>query len=204
MIAKCAYFCNFFAGAAGRKSIRTGFSPRAFVRSFPPRTQPGAYFSKKRKLPPLEKGGRFCYNGSGRPDHGGPFGCGRAVRRWIMDRSIISIVRGGPSPEEQLPVLKSAGWDGVFFTWTGTQDDRSLAAAIGRGGLALQSVHAPYDRADVPWESDEEGEAEVLLQIACIRDAAFLGLRARRHARRGRDGAHLAEGRRKGAGVPPV
>ena len=92
-----------------------------------------------------------------------------------MDRSIISIVRGGPSPEEQLPVLKRAGWDGVFFTWTGTQDDRSLVAAIGREGLALQSVHAPYDRADVLWESDEEGEAEVLRQIACIRDAASWG-----------------------------
>ena len=92
-----------------------------------------------------------------------------------MDRCIISIVRGGPSPEEQLPVLKSAGWDGVFFTWTGMQDDRSLAAAIGREGLALQSVHAPYDRADVLWESDEEGEAEVLRQIACIRDAASWG-----------------------------
>ena len=89
-----------------------------------------------------------------------------------MDRSIISIVKGGPSPEEQLPVLKDAGWDGVFFTWTGTQDDHLLAAAIGREGLALQSVHAPYDRVDRLWESDEEGEAEVLRLIACIRDAA--------------------------------
>lgn len=92
-----------------------------------------------------------------------------------MDRSIISLVRGGPSPEEQLPVLKSASWDGVFFTWTGTQDDRSLAAAIGREGLALQSVHAPYDRVDRLWEADEEGEAEVLRLIACIRDAASWG-----------------------------
>ena len=33
-----------------------------------------------------------------------------------MRRNIISIVRGGPAPEEQLSVLKKTGWDGVFFT----------------------------------------------------------------------------------------
>ena len=31
-----------------------------------------------------------------------------------MRRNIISIVRGGPAPEEQLSVLKKTGWDGGF------------------------------------------------------------------------------------------
>ena len=64
-----------------------------------------------------------------------------------MRRNIISIVRGGPAPEEQLSVLKKTGWDGVFFTWTGQKTDHVFAPQIQAAGLALQSVHAPYDRA---------------------------------------------------------
>ena len=64
-----------------------------------------------------------------------------------MRRNIISIVQGGPAPEEQLPVLKRTGWDGVFFLWTGQGSDHILASKIQAEGLVLQSVHAPYDRA---------------------------------------------------------
>ena len=64
-----------------------------------------------------------------------------------MRRNIISIVRGGPAPEEQLSVLKKTGWDGGFFTWTGQKTDHVFAPKIQAAGLALQSVHAPYDRA---------------------------------------------------------
>ena len=92
-----------------------------------------------------------------------------------MRRNIISIVRGGPSPEEQLPVLKKTGWDGVFFPWTGQGTDHILASKIQAEGLVLQSVHAPYDRADKLWKSDDEGEAEVARQIRCIRDTALWG-----------------------------
>ena len=64
-----------------------------------------------------------------------------------MRRNIISIVRGGPAPEEQLSVLIKRGWDGGFFTWTGQETDHVFASKIQAAGLALQSVHAPYDRA---------------------------------------------------------
>ena len=64
-----------------------------------------------------------------------------------MRRNIISIVRGGPAPEEQLSVLIKRGWDGGFFTWTGQKTDHVFAPKIQAAGLALQSVHAPYDRA---------------------------------------------------------
>ena len=93
-----------------------------------------------------------------------------------MYRKIISIVKGGSSAEEQLPALKRAGWDGVFFTWTGKDEDRLLAGKIKKEGLALQSVHAPYDGADRLWES-EEGASEAQRQIRCIRDAAAWGCR---------------------------
>ena len=92
-----------------------------------------------------------------------------------MRRNIISIVQGGPAPEEQLPVLKRTGWDGVFFPWTGQGTDHILASKIQAEGLVLQSVHAPYDRADKLWKSDEEGKAEVARQIRCIRDTALWG-----------------------------
>ena len=92
-----------------------------------------------------------------------------------MRRNIISIVQGGPAPEEQLPVLKRTGWDGVFFPWTGQGRDHILASKIQAEGLVLQSVHAPFDRADKLWKSDEEGKAEVARQIRCIRDTALWG-----------------------------
>lgn len=92
-----------------------------------------------------------------------------------MRRNIISIVQGGPAPEEQLPVLKRTGWDGVFFLWTGQGSDHILASKIQAEGLVLQSVHAPFDRADKLWRSDDEGEAEVARQIRCIRDTALWG-----------------------------
>lgn len=92
-----------------------------------------------------------------------------------MRRNIISIVQGGPAPEEQLPVLKRTGWDGVFFPWTGQGSDHILASKIQAEGLVLQSVHAPFDRADKLWRSDEEGKAEVARQIRCIRDTALWG-----------------------------
>ena len=56
-------------------------------------------------------------------------------------------MRGGPAPEEQLSVLIKRGWDGGFFTWTGQETDHVFASKIQAAGLALQSVHAPYDRA---------------------------------------------------------
>ena len=92
-----------------------------------------------------------------------------------MRRNIISIVQGGPAPEEQLSVLKRTGWDGVFFLWTGQGSDHILASKIQAEGLVLQSVHAPFDRADKLWRSDDEGEAEVARQIRCIRDTALWG-----------------------------
>ena len=90
-----------------------------------------------------------------------------------MYRNIISIVKGGPAPEEQLPVLRQAGWDGVFFPWRGTERDGALAAAVVRQGLALQSVHAPYDGAEKLWTEDGAAETERL--IRCIREVASYG-----------------------------
>ena len=92
-----------------------------------------------------------------------------------MFQNIISIVRGGPAPEEQIPLLKKAGWDGVFFVWTGTDADLGIVKKIKDERLVLQSVHAPYERLDKLWESDKEGEEESRRLIHCIRDAASWG-----------------------------
>lgn len=92
-----------------------------------------------------------------------------------MFRNIVSMIKGGPSPEDQLSWLKKAGWDGVFFTWTGKESDGLLIENIKAEGLVLQSVHAPYDRLDKLWESDEEGDAEVRRLTSCIQNAASWG-----------------------------
>lgn len=92
-----------------------------------------------------------------------------------MFQNIISIIKGGPEPADQLPWIKKAGWDGVFFTWTGKEAERVFVKKIKEEGLILQSIHAPYDRSDKLWESEEEGGAEVQRLIACIQDTASWG-----------------------------
>lgn len=94
-----------------------------------------------------------------------------------MFQKIISIVKGGPAPEEQIPVIKEVGWDGLFFTWTGQESDHRLVAKIREKGLVLQSIHAPYEKTDKLWESDSEGNEEVQRLIRCIRDTASWGCR---------------------------
>ena len=92
-----------------------------------------------------------------------------------MYRKIIGLVAGGPAPAEQIRVFKETGWDGVFFLWSGTDADHALAASVRNTGLCLQSVHAPYNRADRLWTAGDEGAEETARQIRCIRDAASWG-----------------------------
>lgn len=73
---------------------------------------------------------------------------------------------------EQIPLIKKAGWDGVFTDWCEEDGNRALRAAIDREGLIYQSVHAPFKYCGKMWEEGEEGELEVARQIRCLRDCA--------------------------------
>lgn len=73
---------------------------------------------------------------------------------------------------EQIPLIKKAGWDGVFTNWCEEDGNRSFRAAIDREGLIYQSVHAPFKYCGKMWEEGEDGDAEVERQIRCLRDCA--------------------------------
>lgn len=78
--------------------------------------------------------------------------------------------------EELIPVIRAAGWDGVFTDWP---DDRGIAAyarIAKEEGLIYHSVHAPFNRVDRLWEDGEEGEYELKRQIRCIEDTAAHGV----------------------------
>ena len=71
---------------------------------------------------------------------------------------------------EMIPLIKSAGFDGVFTGWSDTADTEKKAEEIARAGLIYQSIHSPFDHIEYLWEKDEEGEKYTDRLIDCIAD----------------------------------
>lgn len=77
--------------------------------------------------------------------------------------------------EEQLKLIKAAGFDAYFFNW-----DRNLMESVTEAGkeqgLILQSIHAPFGKSADFWGNDEEkGEIAVKELLACLEDCAKYG-----------------------------
>jgi len=77
----------------------------------------------------------------------------------------------GVSPEELIPIVKAAGFDGCFCS-VGGESFPSLASLVRREGLILQSTHAPFKRMNLMWEPREEGEEALAELIRCAEDTA--------------------------------
>lgn len=78
--------------------------------------------------------------------------------------------------EDVLDALAETGWNGWFAVWHPGDDLRPAVAHGASLGLAVQSVHAPWNRAAHLWGADEaQGEAAVAELIACLRAAAEIG-----------------------------
>lgn len=91
-----------------------------------------------------------------------------------MRRLILGTGMGLDVPEtEQIAIIKKVGFDGAFTNWKEDRESNSkLSFAIKEQGLFYHSIHAPFNKVHHLWESDEEGEAEVIRQIRCLEDAA--------------------------------
>jgi len=74
-----------------------------------------------------------------------------------------------------LDALKAAGFDGVFTGWT-PGDMVHRAKMIRDRGLIFQSVHAPFNKANKPWEIGPAGNAVIDELIECIRECAEAGV----------------------------
>ena len=72
----------------------------------------------------------------------------------------------GLSDVEQLPLIKEAGFDGIFFLWKRGYDVEELRRVCDEVGLGIQSVHAPFGGSAKMWlpESEARGTVDELLE----------------------------------------
>ena len=90
-----------------------------------------------------------------------------------MRKLILGVGLGYAIPwAEQINSFATVGWDGFFTGWdeqNGNLAYRRLADSL---GMIYQSIHAPFDRTDLIWESGEAGERETDRLIACVEECA--------------------------------
>lgn len=78
-----------------------------------------------------------------------------------MRKINISTVLGtSVSVEEQLPLIKAAGFDGFFTLYTGSEEEPidRWAAQAKELGLEFETIHAPFQYANRLWEAGEVGK----------------------------------------------
>lgn len=71
---------------------------------------------------------------------------------------ISAIIRSAMSEEEQIPLIKQAGFDGFFTVYHGQEPIDSWANALRRNHLVFETVHGPFQDANRMWEEGESGE----------------------------------------------
>lgn len=78
--------------------------------------------------------------------------------------------------EEQIRLIKEAGFDAIFFDWDPEEMDLAASCAK-KHGLLFQSLHAPYHKAADLWGEDKKkGAAAVDELLACLEDCAHYGI----------------------------
>ncbi len=78
---------------------------------------------------------------------------------------------------EQISMIKQVGFDGVFTAWQKDREESlAVAAAVRERGLLYHSIHAPFDRVHLLWESGVDGDLEAGRLITCLEDAARVGV----------------------------
>ena len=73
-----------------------------------------------------------------------------------------------PMPEV-IKMIKDAGFDALSPVWTPDTDIDAICQRALECGLELQSLHAPFDRADLLWKKDHPETADVMAQYkTCV------------------------------------
>lgn len=88
----------------------------------------------------------------------------------------ISTIIGSPLPvEQQLPLIKAAGFDGFFTSYSGFEDEpiELWAEAAARLNLKFETVHAPFEHANRMWEGGDIGEEYLFYLQHSIIDACY-------------------------------
>ena len=90
---------------------------------------------------------------------------------------ILATGNGYPvSTEEQIPLIKKAGFDGVFTGWSDNAPIAEWAKIVADNGMIYQSLHAPFNRANLMWEPGDAGEVVTDELCRCLDACAENGI----------------------------
>ncbi len=81
----------------------------------------------------------------------------------------------GVSLPEQIKMIRQAGFEGYFFDWVKGVDVEEIKRAADESGLELQSIHAPYYKSAIMWESAENAAEAVEELFECLDVCKLLG-----------------------------
>ena len=94
-----------------------------------------------------------------------------------MRKLIVSAGMGFDiSVPRQVEILSELGWDGMFSDWKEGVDLEVYARALEDRKMKYQSVHAPFGKVDLLWESETDGDAYADVQIECLRRSKDVGV----------------------------
>lgn len=82
----------------------------------------------------------------------------------------VSITCGDTPWQEQMDLIAQTGFDCTFFDWNEDGDTDKWAQYARRKGLAVDSLHAPFDHINSFWEDTAQGEAYYALMLRIIDD----------------------------------
>ena len=77
---------------------------------------------------------------------------------------------------EQINIAAEAGWDGMFTDWHLGDDLEAYAKAMDLAKMKYQSVHAPFGKTYLLWESELDGDEYADMQIECLRQSKNAGV----------------------------
>ena len=76
----------------------------------------------------------------------------------MQDINISTIIGSTVPVEEQLKLIKNAGFDGFFLTYTGIEPLVSWAETAYQLGLKFETIHGPFSQANRIWEAGDIGK----------------------------------------------
>lgn len=79
------------------------------------------------------------------------------------------------SMPEQMKLIKQAGFEAFFFDWDEVIDVEDMKRNIDETGLELQSIHAPYYKSAIMWESEDNAREAVDELMRCLDGCVYCG-----------------------------
>ncbi len=77
----------------------------------------------------------------------------------MRDIHISAVIGSEMKVEEQIPLMRQAGFKGFFAIYEGTEPIELWAETVRRQGMVFETVHGPFRFANRMWEEGESGDS---------------------------------------------